>query len=124
MVNVAEKVDVIEPIEKFTAGLKNTPGVGEVFNVGLEGWTPQPDAGHQYGLIWIQWCAGHLNDEQLVQFFVRCKAALVPETGVIVVKENQSTSEKDIFDPEDSSVTRYSLSIILLHQLLTLEQTG
>lgn len=103
---MAEQVDVIEPIEKFTAKLKDTPGVGEVFNVGLEGWTPQPEAEHQYGLIWIQWCAGHLNDEQLIQFFARCKSALTPETGVIVVKENMSTSEGDIFDDEDSTVTR------------------
>lgn len=103
---MADQVDVIEPIEKFTAALKDTSGVGQVFNVGLEGWT-QSEPGCQYGLIWIQWCAGHLNDEQLIQFFARCKKALVPETGVIVLKENMSTSEGDIFDPVDSSVTRY-----------------
>ncbi|KAK3196824.1 hypothetical protein K4F52_000168 [Lecanicillium sp. MT-2017a] len=103
--NVAEHVDAIEPIEKFCDVLKSKKGVARnVFNVGLEHW--QPTADLTYGLIWVQWCAGHLTDAQLVEFLQRCKRALVPETGLIVIKENNSSTSEDIFDPVDSSVTR------------------
>jgi protein N-terminal methyltransferase len=100
---IAQEVDVVEPIAKFTAELQTTPGVRHVFNMGLEDW--QPSEGVQYDLIWVQWCVGHLTDKQLVQFLKRCKTALKPD-GVIVVKENNSTSGEDCFDDEDSSVTR------------------
>jgi hypothetical protein len=60
-----------------------------------------------YDLIWIQWCAGHLTDEQLVGFLRRCKEALNPELdGLIVLKENNSTTDGDEYDDVDSSVTR------------------
>jgi protein N-terminal methyltransferase len=72
--------------------------------MGLEDW--QPGEGVQYDLVWIQWCAGHLTDAQLVQFLERCKATLNPDGGVIVVKENNATVGQDQFDDVDSSVTR------------------
>jgi hypothetical protein len=100
---IAQQVDVVEPIARFTAELQTTPGVRHVFNMGLEDW--QPSEGVQYDLIWVQWCVGHLTDKQLVQFLERCKTALKPD-GVIVVKENNSTSGADFFDDVDSSVTR------------------
>ena len=102
---IATQVDVIEPIAKFTAGLHHKSGVRTIFNMGLEDW--QPSEGIQYDLIWIQWCVGHLTDEQLVQFLKRCKSTLNPEIGVIVMKENNSTSGADVFDPLDSAVTRW-----------------
>ena len=37
LTQVAEKVDIIEPITKFTDVLEGKPGVGNIFNVGLEG---------------------------------------------------------------------------------------
>jgi protein N-terminal methyltransferase len=107
---------VIEPIAKFTAALQDTPGVGRIFNMGLEDWEPpteeDKDEGAEprkryYDLIWIQWCAGHLTDEQLVGFLRRCKEALNPELdGLIVLKENNSTTDGDEYDDVDSSVTR------------------
>lgn len=104
---IAQQVDVIEPIQKFTDELKGKTGVGKVWNMGLEQWEMQ-DGGERYDLIWIQWCVGHLTDHQLVSFLERCKAALdVEKGGFIVVKENNSTSGKDDFDEVDSSVTRY-----------------
>lgn len=103
---IAEQVDVVEPIAKFTAALQGKAGVRRIFNMGLEDW--QPAEGDQYDLIWVQWCAGHLNDKQLVRFLERCKSALNPDHGVIVLKENNSTSGEDEFDDMDSSVTRYS----------------
>jgi protein N-terminal methyltransferase len=109
---IAKQVDVIEPIAKFTAAMQGKPGVGSIFNVGLEDW--QPTEGAQYDLIWIQWCVVHLTDEQLVEFLKRCKSALNPDGGLIVVKENNSTGGKDEFDDIDSSVTRYVSSWLFL----------
>jgi protein N-terminal methyltransferase len=108
-------VDVIEPISKFTAALQGKPGVRSVFNMGLEDW--QPEEGVKYDLIWIQWCVGHLTDEQLIHFLGRCKTAL-KEGGVIVVKENNSTTEADDFDEVDSSVTRYVFKFLVFSCLV------
>ncbi|KUI64502.1 Alpha N-terminal protein methyltransferase 1 [Cytospora mali] len=104
LLSIAAEVDIVEPIAKFTEGLAKKSGVRQVFNVGLEEW--QPSEGVQYDLIWNQWCVGHLTDEQLVQYLERCKTVLTPGDGLIVVKENTSTSGMDLFDDEDSSVTR------------------
>ncbi|KAK4224274.1 alpha-N-methyltransferase NTM1 [Podospora fimiseda] len=107
---ICEKVDVIEPVEKFTAKLKETEGVRKVWNIGLEDWVATE--GEKYDLIWIQWCVGHLRDEQLVAFLKRCKGALVEEgDGLIVVKENNTTGMRDEFDEVDSSVTRADASL-------------
>ncbi|KAM3531862.1 hypothetical protein NHJ13051_000598 [Beauveria bassiana] len=114
LVNVAEHVDVVEPIAKFTDALRGKKGVRRVFNMGLEDWCGDDDDDHddhdgttRYDLVWTQWCLGHLTDEQLRRFLERCREALVPGTGVIVVKENLSTSGVDVFDPVDSCVTRH-----------------
>lgn len=110
LTSIAETVDVVEPIPKFTAQLASKPGVGLVQNVGLEEWRPpQPKDGEEkvvYDVIWNQWCLGHLTDDQLVEYLLRCKEVLEPEMGFIVVKENMSTMGGDVFDDEDSSVTR------------------
>ncbi|KAF2007528.1 hypothetical protein P154DRAFT_378910, partial [Amniculicola lignicola CBS 123094] len=133
LMGVARTVDVIEPVEKFTAELvREVEGVndggasrakiGEVINLGLQDWTPERGG---YNLIWNQWCLGHLTDVQLVGYLERCREGLAgaeAEEGEdgegggggggreawIVVKENMSTDiwGKDIFDEEDSSVTR------------------
>ncbi|PHH72486.1 hypothetical protein CDD82_5960 [Ophiocordyceps australis] len=91
-------------MSKFTEALKDTTGVRSIFNVGLEEWQPQP--GVAYDLIWTQWCSGHITDTQMVHYLEQCKAALRPASGIIVIKENLSTSGADVFDDKDSSVTR------------------
>ncbi|KAF4976805.1 hypothetical protein FZEAL_6586 [Fusarium zealandicum] len=103
LLQVAEQVDVIEPVAKFTAALEGKAGVGSIFNVGLEDWAPED--GVAYDLIWTQWCVGQLPDDLLVDYFERCKAALSPG-GVMVLKENLSTNGADEFDELDHSVTR------------------
>ncbi len=97
---------MVEPIAKFTDKLRGKPGIHAIFNVGLEEWQPPEGSDAAYGLVWNQWCLGHLTDPQLVLYLRTCKRVLVPESGLIVVKENLSTSGQDIFDEEDSSVTR------------------
>ena len=111
LLDVAEQVDVIEPVAKFTAKLQGVAGVRDVFNVGLEGWTPAAAEtaggdGLVYDLVWNQWCVGHLTDAQLVSYLATCRTVLNPDGGLIVVKENLSTSDGDVFDDLDSSVTR------------------
>jgi protein N-terminal methyltransferase len=105
LLSIATTVDIVEPIAKFSAGLTNKPGIGNIFNVGLESWDPDHSEA-TYDLIWNQWCLGHLTDEQLVEYLKKCGRVL-NEGGHVIVKENMSTSGEDIFDELDSSVTRY-----------------
>lgn len=114
LVDVADAVDVVEPIAKFVIPLQEVPGVRTVFNVGLEGWRPAD--GVLYDLIWIQWCVGYLTDEQLVAFLKQCRAALNPDGGIMVVKENLSTSGGDAIDEADGSVTRIDASFLSLFE--------
>ncbi|ODA81300.1 hypothetical protein RJ55_04265 [Drechmeria coniospora] len=104
LLDVADEVDVVEPVTKFTDALRGKPGVRTIFNVGLEEWTPA--YGTRYDLIWTQWCLGHLTDRQVVRYLDVCKTVLRAGSGLVVVKENLSTSGVDIFDDTDSSVTR------------------
>ncbi len=115
LLDVAEEVDVIEPVAKFTAALQGKLGVRHIYNVGLEGWQPEPDApaggadtpsARYYGLVWTQWCTGYLSDEQFVGYLERCRSVLEPGVGLVVIKENLTTTGVDDFDSQDSSVTR------------------
>ncbi|ELQ34011.1 hypothetical protein OOU_Y34scaffold00824g4 [Pyricularia oryzae Y34] len=101
---VASHIDIIEPVAKFNTRLRENACVRQIFNVGLEEWLPAD--GVLYDLVWIQWCVGYLTDEHLVGFLMRCQQALNPENGVIVMKENISTSDADYFDDTDNSLTR------------------
>ena len=111
LTKVSKCVDLVEPVEKFAACCTSIEDpavaarIGDVFVAGLQDWTPPAD--RQYNLIWHQWCLGHLTDEQLVAWLRRCAVALA-EGGWIVVKENLSTDRegRDMFDKEDSTVTR------------------
>jgi protein N-terminal methyltransferase len=100
---LADEVDVIEPVAKFTKELQGKEGVRNVYNVGLQDWRPVD--GVTYDLVWTQWCVGHLTDAQLVEYLERCQTVLRPG-GLIVLKENLSTTGADVFDELDSSVTR------------------
>ncbi|KAF2271645.1 uncharacterized protein EI97DRAFT_387407 [Westerdykella ornata] len=128
LMRVAERVDVVEPVKKFTdelvaslEGGTEMEKLGEVINLGLQDWVPEKGA---YDLIWNQWCLGHLTDAQLVAYLERCKEGLrkpgaeaagdgaagqkTTPGSWIVVKENLSTDAwgNDRFDEVDSCVTR------------------
>ncbi|XP_027770524.1 alpha N-terminal protein methyltransferase 1 isoform X4 [Solanum pennellii] len=45
-----------------------------------------PDA-ERYDVIWVQWCIGHLADDDFIAFFKRAKVGLKPG-GLFVLKEN------------------------------------
>lgn len=121
---LAENVDVVEPVSKFTDKIRGKPGVGAIHNIGLEEWDPATTgtaggaatAVGAYDLIWTQWCLGHLADGQLVEYLRRCAAALVPGTGVAVVKENLNSGGENVFDEEDKSVTRSDETFLRLFE--------
>ncbi|CAK4030613.1 Alpha N-terminal methyltransferase 1 [Lecanosticta acicola] len=101
--NVAEVVDIVEPVKAFTDQVKDEPYVGKVYNVGLEKWQPEV----KYDVVWNQWCVGQLTDTQLIAYLQRLPQSLT-EGGWIIVKENLSNHHlgEDVFDETDSSVTR------------------
>ena len=105
LLKISETVDIVEPIAKFSYNLKEKEGVGQIFNVGLEDWSPAQSDELRYDVIWNQWCLGHLTDAQLVVYLEKCGKVL-NGGGFIIVKENISTSEEDVFDDLDCSVTR------------------
>ena len=111
---VCNMIDIVEPISSFAdqargclAASKSEAQIGEVYTQPLEAFSPTMNH-PKYDLIWIQWCAGHLTDSQMVSFLQLCKAMMRDENSWIAVKENLSTDKegKDIFDPTDSCVTR------------------
>ncbi|EJT73219.1 hypothetical protein, variant [Gaeumannomyces tritici R3-111a-1] len=114
LLDIAKNVDVVEPIAKFTATLGEVTGVRSISNIGLEEWEPQ--TGTTYDLVWTQWCLGHLTDDEVILYLKRCKAALTPETGLVVVKENLNSGEEDLFDKLDSSVTRRDSKFLALFE--------
>ncbi|KAF7778681.1 hypothetical protein Agabi119p4_3026 [Agaricus bisporus var. burnettii] len=78
--------------------------------VGYEPARPHDDIGMGFDVIWCQWCLGHLSNEDLVDFFKRCKSALRDKESVIVIKENLCPDTAGqatiVFDDQDSSLTR------------------
>lgn len=131
------KIDIIEPVEKFTAVLTapesplvKAKQLQRVWNLPLQEWTaaatpsfqhpdsiatttknnsPHDDVSTppQYDLIFNQWCLNHLSLPSLNAYFKSLIPLLLPG-GWIIVKENLSTDAfgADVFDAEDSSVTR------------------
>ncbi|KAI4594544.1 hypothetical protein LQW54_011887 [Pestalotiopsis sp. IQ-011] len=104
LLKVSKNVDIIEPVAKFTDTIKGKDGISSIQNIGLEEWRAKQ--GEPYDLIWTQWCVGHLSDDQLLQYLKECRSALKTGTGLAVIKENLSTSDSDMFDELDSSITR------------------
>ncbi|EFR01952.1 DUF858 domain-containing protein [Nannizzia gypsea CBS 118893] len=106
LLEIAEQVDVIEPVIKFTARLQGRNGIRGIFNVGIEEWQPAQDV--KYDLIWNQWCLCHLTDEQLVQYLKKCGTVLREGTGLLIIKENLSIRGVDVFNGTDSTVIRWA----------------
>ncbi|KAJ0081301.1 hypothetical protein Patl1_11557 [Pistacia atlantica] len=92
-------VDLLEPVSHFLDAAReslasenhvasDTHKAANFFCVPLQEFTP--DAG-KYDVIWIQWCIGHLTDDDFVSFFKRAKDGLKPG-GFFVLKENIARS--------------------------------
>lgn len=113
---VAEAVDIVEPIKAMTDKLEREPGIGTIWNVGLEDW-PLEDHDHVYDLVWNQWCVGQLKDAQFVAYLRRLPSVL-SDGGWIIVKENLSNhgGDEDVYDETDSSVTRTEANFLKLFE--------
>lgn len=105
-----DKVDLVEQDDKFINTAKQfigegtaTSKLGTMYCVGLQNFEFEPYK--KYDVIWCQWVLGHLDDFSLVEFLKNCTQALA-NNGVIIIKENITTSETIDFDEQDSSVTR------------------
>ncbi|PWA87674.1 methyltransferase [Artemisia annua] len=112
LIRYFNEVDLLEPVSHFLEAAREnlSPGnlsVSEDHKAANFYCTPlqefTPDAG-RYDVIWIQWCIGHLADDDFVSFFERAKAGLKPG-GFFVLKENLARSGF-ILDNEDKSITR------------------
>ncbi|KAE9603266.1 hypothetical protein Lal_00008300 [Lupinus albus] len=112
LIRYFNEVDLLEPVSHFLEAARETLARGYQTNsdihravnfycVPLQDFTP--DAG-RYDIIWVQWCIGHLTDDDFVSFFNRAKAGLKPG-GMFVLKENIARSGF-VLDNEDRSVTR------------------
>lgn len=83
--------------------------------VGYHPPRPVDEIGLGFDVIWCQWCLGHLSNRDLVAFLNRCHESLKKHPkALIVVKENicsdgEDGSAQEIFDKEDSSLTRQVL---------------
>ncbi|XP_063709734.1 N-terminal Xaa-Pro-Lys N-methyltransferase 1 [Culicoides brevitarsis] len=106
LINFFEKVDLVEQDERFCEQaretLEKTGNLGEIFNKGLQEFDPEEG---KYDVIWCQWVLSHLKDDHLVQFYQRCIRGL-RKNGMIIIKENVTSSNKVEFDANDFSVTR------------------
>jgi len=101
-----EVVDLVEQdkhfLEKAKEYLAGCERVGQLFCAGLQNFAFTPAT---YDVIWCQWVLGHLTDDHLVDFFNRCITGL-KKGGMLVVKENVTSSGEVETDEDDSSVTR------------------
>ena len=106
-----DECDLVEPVAHFIGKAEETLG-GEskrpdghrcvyFFAESLESFTPEPG---RYDVVWIQWCVGHLTDEDFVAFFRRCAEGLKPG-GMVFMKENNA-KDGFVLDTDDSSLTR------------------
>ncbi|XP_030753835.1 N-terminal Xaa-Pro-Lys N-methyltransferase 1-B [Sitophilus oryzae] len=116
LTNLFNKVDMVEQNSCFLQAAKSYLGpsiveskIGQMFSEGLQ--TFEPELG-KYDVIWVQWVLGHLTDDDFVKFFKSCQKGLKPN-GVIVAKENITSSDDIEVDEKDSSVTR-PLSLLKL----------
>jgi len=102
-----KRVDLVEQCSKFLEEAKVSLSgcsskIGEFYPLGLQDFCP---TAKKYDVIWCQWVLGHLKDDDLINFFQKCIPAL-RDNGVLVVKENVTSSDKLEIDTQDSSMTR------------------
>ncbi|EFN51806.1 hypothetical protein CHLNCDRAFT_27478 [Chlorella variabilis] len=110
-----QEVDLVEPsAHLLDTARKSLGGRGKhgwprghkavnFYQAGIEQHHPEPG---RYDVVWLQWAALYLTDEDLIAFLQRSAAALKPG-GVLFVKEN--VCERGfIVDSSDASVTRHA----------------
>ena len=106
---VFTEVDVIEPVEHFLTKAKESLAdvpttTGCKLNFLLLPLQELEVKSNRYDVVWIQWCIGHLTDEDCIEFLKICAQSLKPN-GMIIMKENNAR-RGFVLDKEDSSITR------------------
>ncbi|XP_023955265.1 alpha N-terminal protein methyltransferase 1 [Bicyclus anynana] len=101
-----DTVDAIEPDGKFIETIMNFVGeykvkIDKLYQTSLQMFVPEK----KYDVIWNQWVLGYLKDKDLVSYLLCCRNAL-SQNGVLIVKENVTSSGKIEEDETDSSITR------------------
>ncbi|XP_028758175.1 alpha N-terminal protein methyltransferase 1 [Neltuma alba] len=115
LIRYFNEVDLLEPVSHFLEAARETLASGNhmdsdihkavnFYCVPLQDFTPDTQ---RYDVIWIQWCIGHLTDEDFVSFFQRAKVGLKPG-GFLVLKENIAR-KGFVLDNDDRSITRSDL---------------
>ncbi|XP_004293704.1 PREDICTED: alpha N-terminal protein methyltransferase 1 [Fragaria vesca subsp. vesca] len=116
LIRYFNEVDLLEPVTHFLETARESLAPENLmvsdmhkatnfFCVPLQEFTPE--AG-RYDIIWVQWCIGHLTDDDFVSFFTRAKVGLKPG-GLFVLKENIARTGGFVLDKEDRSITRSDL---------------
>ncbi|RWS00958.1 N-terminal Xaa-Pro-Lys N-methyltransferase 1-like protein [Dinothrombium tinctorium] len=111
LLNFFEKVHLLEQNTAFLETAKTYIGqetfaqrVDKVYACSIHRF--EPDSSIKYDLIWCQWVTGHLTDDDFVLFLKKCKSILNKDHGIIVIKDNHTSSNECDADTKDSSVTR------------------
>jgi len=68
----------------------------------LQDFTPEQ---YHYDVIWCQWVLSHLKDDDVTQFLRRSKVSLV-NNGMVIIKDNVTSSGCVEIDEEDSTLSR------------------
>ena len=108
LVHYFHDVDMFEPNEKFlNTAMESAKKKGLEERVhAIQEPLQSADLGEKkYDVVWIQWVVGYLTDEHLISFFQRCQRCLRPN-GVVILKDNISSSDNFILDDEDASIVR------------------
>ncbi|XP_050361539.1 alpha N-terminal protein methyltransferase 1-like [Nymphalis io] len=117
-----ERVDIIEPDEKFINAISSFVGenkikIGTLYQTSLQKFEPE----RKYDIIWNQWVLGYLTDTDLIAYLSCCRDAL-SKNGVLIVKENVTSSGKIEIDETDSSVTRPLKQYLKIFKLAKLKR--
>jgi len=98
-------VDVLEPDQTYIKVAEERladRNKGQYIQQGLQEYVP---AKGRYNIIWMQWVALYLTDNDMITCLRNHQAAL-KEGGAIFFKENVVTTSGFVVDKEDNSITR------------------
>ncbi|XP_011869026.1 PREDICTED: N-terminal Xaa-Pro-Lys N-methyltransferase 1 [Vollenhovia emeryi] len=114
-------IDLVEQNPKFLEVAKislekYSSRISQYYPIGLQNFSP---TAKKYDIIWCQWVLGHLKDDDLIEFFRNCSLGL-KDNGILVVKENITTSNNMEVDNKDSSVTRSMENLRAIFQMADL----
>ncbi|XP_076666559.1 N-terminal methyltransferase [Andrena cerasifolii] len=107
LLNHFKHVDLVEQNTRFLEVAKTclrnySTRIGAYYSIGLQNFCFTTK---KYDVVWCQWVLGHLKDEHLIQFLRNSSSGLRPN-GLIVIKENVTSTKNIEVDAKDSSVTR------------------